>query len=301
MRNIIFFFLFSMTIHAVQSQELNATVRVLAPSLQLSDKSVVDQMEKSIAEFLNNQKFTADNFGAKERIKCNFLITISKDLGNNNFSCELTIQSVRPVFNASYETTVLNLADKDFQIHFDPYKAIENSRETYYDNLSSVLTFYAYTILMMDYESFALEGGETSVTLLQTMLNNMSPGAKAIDKSWNGSSSKKISRYDIIENMTNSRMKPYRRAFYEYHRLGVDFLDKDLEQAKRTITSAIESIANVDQAYPNSYLVQLFASAKGKEIVEIFKKASPIEKTKVYNLMISIDPSNTSIYSPLKL
>ncbi len=282
-------------------QELDATVRVQAPNLGTSDKSAIALMEKSITEFLNTQKFTTDNFTAKERIKCNFQITIRQDGGNNNFVSDILVQGVRPVFNSSYETTLINLLNKEIPMRYDPFRPIENSKENYFDNLSSVLTYYAYAIIMMDYESFSLEGGETYCQLLQNMLNLMPATAKSIDKSWAGEKGKNNTRYDLIENILNPRMKPYRRGIYEYHRLGMDLLEKDVVQARRNILAALEAILTADKSYPNTYLIQVFCSTKASEIVEIFKKGTLDEKNKAFEIMISLDPSNASVYNAIKL
>jgi len=299
LKYVIFIICFALQIE-VQAQELNAAVRVQAPNLGLSDKSVIGQMEKSITEFLNNQKFTSDNFGPKERIKCNFQITIRQDAGNNSFVGDLFVQAVRPVFNSNYETNLINLLDKEIPMRFDPFRPLENSKDNYFDNLSSVLTYYAYVIIMMDYESFELDGGEQTMNLIQNMINVMPASAKSIDKSWAGGTAKKTTRNDYIENIQNSRAKPFRRAYYEYHRLGLDILEKDQEQARKIILSSLESVQNVDKSFPNSYLIQLFCTSKSLEIVEIFKKASPDEKNKVYQIMISIDPANAANYNPIK-
>jgi hypothetical protein len=215
--NILLFFCFLIPAW-IFSQELNANVRVSAPNLGLSDKSIVKQLEQNVKDFLNSQKWTDDVFEPNERIKCSFQITISADRGDNNLLIDITVQSSRPVYNSSYETTLLLLNDKQIPIRFDPYKNLENSRETYYDNLSSVLTFYAYLILAMDYESFSLEGGEPYFQLLNNMLNSLPSNVKASDEAWSSTKDNKYNRYFLVENFLNPRMKLFRRAYYEYHR-----------------------------------------------------------------------------------
>ncbi len=284
----------------IWSQELNANVRVSAPNLGLSDKSVVKQLEQSVKDFLNNQKWTQDVFEPNERIKCNFQITISADRGDNNLLIDLSVQAVRPVFNSSYETTLLNINDKQIPIHFDPYKNLENSKETYYENLSSVLTFYAYYILALDYESFSLEGGTPYLQILDNMMNSLPANVKTGDDAWSAAKDKRNNRYFLVENLLNPRMKIFRRAYYEYHRLALDLISKDPANARATLSNVIEDIARSNTSYPETYLIKIFTLAKRDEIIEIFKQGNSQEKQKVYQTMIQLDPANTSIYNALK-
>ncbi|MBK6546897.1 MAG: DUF4835 family protein [Saprospiraceae bacterium] len=283
----------------IKAQELNAVVRVNAPNLGLSDKSIVNQLERNVKDFLNNQKWTQDVFEGQEKIKCNFQITIAADKGDNNLLLDISVQATRPVFNASYETPLISLIDKQIPIQFDPYKNLENSKETFYDNLSSVLTYYAYLILALDYDSYSLEGGESYFQILNTMLNTLPANVKSNDDSWSATKDKKNNRYYLVENLINPRMKSFRRAYYEYHRQSLDIISKDVTNARSTMANVIADIARANQSYPDTYLIKLFSYSKSKEIIEIFKQGSIQEKQKVHQSMIQMDPANTSSYEVL--
>jgi hypothetical protein len=47
-------------------------------------------------------------------------------------------------------------------------------------------------------------------------------------------------------------------------------------------------------------LNQLFFSAKANEIIDIFSKGNPMERIKIYNVMVEADPANSSKYEELK-
>ncbi|MBV6473780.1 MAG: hypothetical protein JPMHGGIA_02075 [Saprospiraceae bacterium] len=278
-------------------QELDATVRVIAPNLGLSDKSIVSQLERNVKDFLNNQQWTQDVYEPEEKIKCNFQIVISADRGDNNLLVDLSVQSSRPVYHSNYDSPVLNISDKGIPVQFDPYKNLENSRETYYDNLSAVLTFYAYLIIALDYDSYSLEGGETYLQLLNTMLNGLPSNVRASDDAWSPASDKRNNRYFIIENLTNPRMKLFRRAFYEYHRQGLDLFAENAERARATLTSAIGDIGTSNANYPDTYFIKIFGFTKQQEIIEIYKQGTPEEKKQVREIMTRLDPANSSQYN----
>lgn len=282
------------------SQELNFSVKVTSNAGNIADRTAFEQMENMIKEFMNNQRWTNDRFEVFERIRTTLQISIREDKGNNNFVCDFTLQAFRPVFKSSYESSLLQFTEKDIPIVFDPFRPLENNKEVYTDNLSAVLTFYAYLILALDYDSFSLEGGEPYVTIMQNMIASLPSSAKGFDPSWTSSSGKKFSRYFLFENLTNARMKPFRRAYYEYHRLGLDMSHQDMNLVRRDLVSSIKAIAQTDQIYPNSFLMQTFINAKRLELIEIFKNGTPIEKMDIFNAMSSIDPANTTAYEVIK-
>jgi len=285
---------------AVQAQELDVAVKVIGNAANLTDRKTFEQMENMVKEFINNQRWTNDRFESIERIRANMQISIKQDKGNNELVCDITVQAYRPVFKSSYETMLIQFTEKDVPILFDPFRPMENNREVYTDNLSAVVSFYAFLLLALDYDSYSLEGGEPYLNIMQNMLVNIPSSAKSYDPSWTSSTSKKNSRYALFENLNNPRMKPFRRAYYEYHRLGLDQSSMDMNLVRRDLVSAIKAIAQTDQTYPNTFLMQSFINAKRPEIIEIFKQGTGIEKLDVHNAMITIDPSNATAYDQIK-
>lgn len=284
----------------VQAQELDVAVKVIGNAANLTDRKTFEQMENMVKEFINNQRWTNDRFESIERIRANMQISIKQDKGNNELVCDITVQAYRPVFKSSYETMLIQFTEKDVPILFDPFRPMENNREVYTDNLSAVVSFYAFLLLALDYDSYSLEGGEPYLNIMQNMLVNIPSSAKSYDPSWTSSTSKKNSRYALFENLNNPRMKPFRRAYYEYHRLGLDQSSMDMNLVRRDLVSAIKAIAQTDQTYPNTFLMQSFINAKRPEIIEIFKQGTGIEKLDVHNAMITIDPSNATAYDQIK-
>ncbi len=283
------------------AQELNMNVIVVAPNnLTGTDKDMFPKMEAAIKELVNNTKWSNDVFEINERINCKIQMNVRTDNGNNNFVCDLIIEASRPIFGSSTETTLFSISEKDVPIIFDPTRALENNKDAYTDNLSSLITFYAYFILALDYDSFSLDGGDNFILILQNMVNSLPGQAKSFDDSWSSGSKKKNSRYFLLENLNHVRMKSYRRAIYEYHRLCMDMFSKSIETPRSDMVNAIELIASTDQAYPNTFLLQSFIAAKRGEIIQIFKQGTPSEKSRVIIAMSNIDPSNSSLYNSIK-
>lgn len=296
------FFAFYLCFSTLYAQgELNASVRVSTPQLQRNDRKVFDQLEVTIKDFLNNTKWTNDNFEPEERIKCNFIFTISKELDGNVFEAELAVQATRPVYGSGYETPLLSHLDKDIIFTYEQNQPIEFLRDNPDNqNLASLLAFYVYIILGMDYDSFSQYGGEQYlstaekiVTNIQNSSSNSAPGWRPAD------GGKNRNRYWIMENLLNPRVRPFRNAIYTYHRKGLDMFTTNPDQAKAAILLALEDIDKVSAAYFNSMIVQMFSYAKKDELVEMWKIAPKAQKDRVIQIMSKIDPANTQRYKEI--
>ncbi|MCS7035425.1 MAG: DUF4835 family protein [Saprospiraceae bacterium] len=283
----------------VHSQgELNCTVRINTPQLQQTDRRVFDQLEVSLRDFLNNTKWTNDAFEPDERIKCNFILTIRSELGNNTFEGELAVQSVRPVYGSTYESPMLSHLDRNIIFQYEQNQPIQFQPDVNDNpNLPSLFAFYAYIILGLDYDSFSLFGGDPHLLMAQQVVTNIqntpgnsSPGWRPADGGGNRN------RYWIIENLLNPRVRPMRAAMYTYHRKGLDLFGSDVNTAKNNILQALEEVDKVNTAYFNAMIVQMFANAKKDEIVEMWKIGDRQQKERVQQIMMRIDPLNMPRY-----
>lgn len=281
------------------AQELNCNVRINVQKLQTADPRVFETLEQAMTEFLNNQKWTSDYFDTKERINCNFLLTIQEERSPTSFKADLAIQASRPVYGSDYETSILNHIDKDVTFVYEQFQPLQFSINGFNDNLSAVLSFYVYLIIGLDYDSFELYGGEPYLQTAQEIVNNIPQNVAAVNLGWRSLDSDR-NRFWIVENLLSPRVRPYRKAMYQYHRLALDVMSNDVDAGRSIMTSAIEEIGKVNQAYPNSMIVQMFANAKSDEVIEIYKRGNRSEQDKFVNLMSKIDPTNASNYREVK-
>jgi len=298
-KNILVFVLMLLAGIQMNAQELNISVSVLAPNLNTADPRVIKTMETEIQEFLNTTKWTNDDFEPEERIQGNLLIAITKDDGSNNFNADFTIQAIRPIFNSTQKTTLLNYKEEAAFTYIEN-QPIRNSEEKYFDNLSAILTFYAYTIIGMDYDSFSKYGGEKYFNIVNNMILSL-PSNVQLSAGWSpGGGNKKRSRYWMIENILSPRLKTMREALYTYHRKGLDIMHEDPSKGKAVVLSALKSIQRANDSYPNAMYIQMFSDSKHDEILEIYLAAERAEKNVVYDIMVGIDPYRTASFQPLR-
>ena len=294
-----FLFLFLLASLSITAQELNITVQVVAPNIATTDPRVFDDMEQNISEFLNGTDWTDDDFEDFEKIEGTLKITVADEISSTAFGGDFFIQSLRPVYNSNYKTQLINYVDQGVIFEYRERQPIRRSEDNYFDNLSSILTFYALTLIAMDYDSFSPRGGDEYWQKANNLLNSIPEAIKSADEKWNNKIGEQ-NRFWLIENMLNPRVKPFREAFYEYHRMSLDAMTIDTDRSKAIMTSAITAIGQVEKELPNNMVVQMFTDAKHSEIIEIYKDATRGEQEKVSAIMTAIDPSRADEYNQIR-
>lgn len=280
------------------SQELRLNVTVSAPRIQNADPQVFKTLESELSKFFNDTKWTEDEYEDHEKIEGNISINITEDLSTTAFTADILVQCIRPIFNSNYKTQTLNFQDKSVAFTYTELQPLQNSFNNYIDPLSSLMTFYAYMILGYDYDSFSAFGGEEHFRTAKSIINNLPSGVVA-GSGWDNSVRSNISRVNIIDELLSPRMRPYRQAMYDYHIKSLDRMSEDANKSRAVMTSSITAVGEVNRSILNSGVLQMFSDSKRSEIIEIFKGAPRGEKSKIHSLMVAIDPSRASEYSPI--
>lgn len=283
------------------SQELNCNVTVNSSQIQGTNKRVFTTLEKAISNFMNNRIWTNNVFEVYERIECNLLFNITKyDPSTNIINGTLQVQSRRPVYGSSYNTTMLNYMDNDIQFKYAEFDPLEFSETDNQSNLTSLLAYYAYIIIGLDYDSFSDEGGTPYFNKAQKIVDDEQSSSNIGWKAFESRGRK--NRYWLINDILSNDYAPLRHFMYTYHRLGLDVMEQSTEKGQEVIKNALITLQKFYDNKPDPFIhfFQVILDAKSDEIVKIFSEASPADKTKVYAIMTDIDPSNRDKYNQLK-
>ena len=290
----LFFLFILINSHA---QELNCQVIINTSQIQGSaNKQIFDQLQKSIFDFVNNRKWSNDIFASQEKINCTFQIIINKSLGSDEYSASIQVESARPIYKSAYSSTIFNFQDDDFQFKFQQFSQLEFNENTFQNNLTSVLAYYAYVVLANDYDSFSPLGGTQYWQKAQQIVNN---AQSANESGWVSSQSQR-NRYWLVENTLQQVFKGLRDCMYEYNKNGLDIMFEKTDEGRAAILKSLDLLMPVYKSRPASFNMQLFFNAKADELVNIFKGASPEEKTKIMELLSTLDPSRTNKYSKIQ-
>jgi hypothetical protein len=278
------------------AQELNSIVTInVGPKIQTTDRNVFRDMKNALQQFLNTRKWTSDGFQPHEKINCSFLININEMPAIGIFSASVQIQSARPVYNSNYTSLLLNFADRDWEFEYIESQPLEYNDNNYSSNLTSMLAYYAYLIIGMDYDSFSELGGTPHFQKALIVVNNAQssnrPGWQALGGTRN--------RYSLIENLINSQMTDVRKSLYSYHRLGLDMFEKTPDKSREIILKGLKDVKKARDINPSAILVISFFDAKSKELANIFSDGALPIRREAYDLIVSMDPSNRSSYEKI--
>lgn len=278
------------------AQELNCTVQILSSQIQSSDKRAFETLKKAIYEFMNTRKWTNDQFRAEERIECSILINITKWNKLDLWEGTMQVQVRRPIYNSSYNSRILNINDHDCIFTYLEYEPLEFSESTHISNLTSILAFYAYIILGIDYDSYSPNGGTVYFQKAQSVANN---AQAAPEPGWKAFENNKKNKYNLVENILNEIYSPFRDCLYQYHLKGLDVMVDDVNSGRLTILESLENLMPIHIRQRSSYILQVLFDAKADEIVKLFTEAPPDEQARVIKLLNKIDPANTTKYAKI--
>lgn len=286
-------------VQATMAQELMAKVTINHNQIQGTDASVFENLQQTLEQFINDRQWTNLQFQKNERIVCNFNITVTKyDAASNLFTCTALIQANRPVFNASYTTTLYNNKDGDFNFEFAQFDQLNFNEEQIDNQLTALIAYYAYLIIGLDLDSFSPMGGEDILQRCLNLVNNAQnlnfTGWKAFDNDRN--------RFAFINDYMEGAMKPFRQLQYDYYRSGLDEMATNAERGRTNITTTIENnLKKVHEDKPLSLLPQIWTDYKKDELSNIYKgKGTQKEKQSVYEILFAINASQSNAWDKIK-
>ncbi len=299
MRRVLFVFVALVMVLAVKAQELNARITINHNQISGTDASVFDNLQQTLTQFVNDRQWTSLQFAKKERITCNFNITVTKyDQSSGMFTCKAIIQANRPVYNASYNSTLYNNTDNDFNFVFRQFDQLEFNEETIDNQLTALFAYYAYLIIGINLDSFSPLGGSDVLERCMNLVNN----AQNLDFTGWKSFDNDRCRFAIINDYLNGGMQPFRQLQYDYYRKGLDEMAANADRGRAEITAAIENdLKKCHEDRPQSVLPQIWTDYKRDELANIYKgKGTPKEKETVYDILFSINASQNNAWEKIK-
>ena len=279
------------------AQELNPTLTVNTSKIQGTDKDVFKSLENAIKEFLTHQVWTEYHFAENERIQCNFNLTVNKyEQESGKMTCELTVQSSRPVYGSTYNTTVFNFRDTEVEFNYTEQDRIEYSPGITPDNnLTAILAYYSLLIIGLDFDTMSPNGG----TDILRQVENIAASAQSLGSGWR-SFDTKANRYSIINDYMNGTMSAFRQLQYKYHRQGLDDMTANADRGRATITESLSLLQQTKQAKSTSSLPTLFTEIKKNELISIYSEGIDKEKKQVKDLLSQVNPSLTNDWNTIK-
>jgi hypothetical protein len=280
---------------ASYAQELNCRVEVNSRQIQSTERRIFDDMQTAFGQFMNNQKWTNDEYELEERIDCNLIITLESQPSIGNYTATVQVLSTRPIYGSAYPSVLLNFADRDWAFEYNESQPLQYNDNTFISNITSLLAYYAYLIIGFDYDSFEKMGGDPYFNKAWQVVNSAQQSGYT---GWDQFNSIR-NRYWLAENIINAQLKPLRESIYQYHRIGLDQFIEKPDDARKTCLDILKEIQKVNKIKPRAILTISFMDAKAKEISRIFSDGNLSVRREVYAILQEIDPSRGEEYSKI--
>ena len=276
--------------------------RVTVNSSQISNtvnRNTFKTLQNALTSFLNNRKWTSDNFLPNEKIDCSFLLNLKPTNDANVYTASLTIQAARPIFNATYLSPIVNYQDEDISFKYVEFQQLEfnenrvSGSDAQASNLTAVFAYYAYMIIAFDYDSYSPKGGNNYFVKAQNIVNN-APESRGISgwKAFDGIRN----RYWLTENMLNSRYAIVHDVFYNYYRTAFDKMYENETNARAEMLNVLNLLTAFNNDNPNTMINQFFFQGKATELIKIFSKSPQQDKLRAADLLQKLDLTNASRY-----
>ncbi|AEI50585.1 type IX secretion system protein PorD [Runella slithyformis] len=288
---------------SVRSQELNCVVTLNYNQLftqQNTDNASLNQLKNVITDFMNARRWTNDNFNPEERINCKLNINLIRSPAQGVYEGTAQLIVSRPVYGTNYETILLNFIDRNFNFNYLPNNPMYYNENTYSDELTQMLAFYAYIILAVDYDSFSKYGGNNFLQRAQQVTNlalGVNPGGAPAG--WYATGNDRRNRFWLVDNLNNQLMLPVREGVYNYHRLALDTFNENPTAARTQVMNLLTTLQQTNRELPGSVYINSFFDAKGEELNKILMEASKEDRQKAFAILSQLDPSKTELYRRL--
>lgn len=278
----------------LKAQELNCRVQINTDQIGGTDKAVYESFKNNLTEFLNTQHWTELIFGRQEKIDCGFMFIFQKT-EDNVHTVELQIQSRRPVFNASYVSPILNLR-QSLEFEYQEGQTLEYNPNNISDNLTATIVFWVYFIMGMDFDTFSPKGGEF---FFQQAQHIVTQAQGSLGDNWKAHADDN-NCWSWMDAITNETQQVYRQLAYQYHRLGLDMMYDNMEEARANVGKALTLLESVKNNDARSPLLSNFSDAKLDEVIQIYSKAPQKEKDSIYDLLVQLYPGQSGRIEAIK-
>jgi hypothetical protein len=281
---------------SAEAQEFRCSIQISSQQIQGTNRQVFQTLQGAVNEFVNSRAWTGYKFSNNERIECSMLFNITEMVGSDQFKGTLQIQVRRPVFNSSYNAVLFNYVDNDLDFKYVEFEPLEFSETSHLSNLTSILAYYAYIILGLDFDSYGLLSGTEFYQRAEKIMNN---AQNASERGWrSGESTSRKNRYWLINSILLEDFSPVREFIYKYHRLGLDLMYDKLVEGRLAVAESIVLLQDVYKSRPDPFMhfLQVILDAKSDEFVSIFQESTDEEKRRILAILNQIDPTHGDKY-----
>lgn len=279
----------------LEAQEFNMKITLNTNQIQGTDKSVFEKMEESLNKLVNDRKWTDATFATSELIEGSILITIN-EVQENTYKGDVQIIVNRPVYNATYNTPLLNYRDTEFEFSYLLGENLEYIENNINSNLVATVAYYVYIILGLDFDSYALNGGKPYYEKAMQIVNN----AQSLNtKGWAPFGGDR-NRYAMAMALTEESSSVFHSMWYNYHRKGLDEMAANPSRGRAGVIATVPDLQTIYKARPASAILSFYGDTKLDELINIYSEATSEEKSEAYKILQPIFPTKRYVIDKIK-
>lgn len=297
LKSLLLFGTFSLaSLSPLSAQEFNCTVNLNTDQLEGSSYEYLEDLKPTLENYINEYSWTEIEYEEEERIQCQIQIVFTSGTSDFTFSAETVFQVQRPIYNTMAKTTTVLLSDNAWQFSYPEGKSLIHD-ELQFEPLTGFIDFYSYMMLGYDMDTFSELGGNDYFVKAQNILN-LAQTTNAIG--WTRSANNRRNRNTLVTDLVSVNYEPLRRAYYRYHRLGLDQFVTKPNLARQEVLGALRNIQEAKRRSTSNYLYDIFFDAKSREIAALYEDAETNLRLEAYDVLQQTDQGHLSDYESLQ-
>jgi len=273
------------------AQELNCRVQLDYSQVSGTDTSALDELEDRIETYLNTRSWTPHRVVNSERIGCSMQVIIQDEPASGEYEARLVVSARRPIYDTAQSTLVLRLNDPEWSFSYSRGESLEHNLNRY-DPLTSVLDFYAFLILGMDFDTFGERGG--TAYLEQSRAISERARSDPSSTGWESFGSNR-NRADFIDDLLDNQHRELRNLVFQYHYRVLDRFVDDPEAARQEAMDVLSSLETLEERIGRTYVIDHFFSSKFEELAALFRGSDVRQQAR--RTLTQLDPSHASTYN----
>ena len=217
------FLVLIISVSTLKAQDFQCSVSLNTTQISSSgNQQRFNELRQKLYTFVHDRKWCQYNLKQNERIECSMTINLTKASGDE-YEGTMNLVLQRPVYKASYKTTLMSFQDKKIKFRYADGDPLEYDENATLSDLTAIVAFYLNLFIGVELDSFSPNGGAAYFTKCQNTANLNSKNV-----GWSVAESGQNNRYWIAENFNNSTYNKLHDFYYQYHRMGLDVMYESL-------------------------------------------------------------------------
>ena len=220
------------------AQELHCMVNVNLQNLSDEDRKNWDTFKQDVEAYLNAYSWTTNFTGDKIQATINFNILTT--------GAQVFVQSKRPMYKSAESTVMARFLDDKITFGYTRGQVLQHGMN--YRDLESILDYYAYVIIGLDFDSYESNSGSAAfqqaqqIALVANAVPNATGWARLI------TSSGAFSRFGYIEDLMDAGTRSIRDIAWMYHYKVLDNISTKEDEARAQIGKVIDTLVTLKRS-----------------------------------------------------